>query len=116
MSGSEPAVFGAESDDDRLAPERIPPDAEEVDRRYLEHRRQRGIEGARPCFVGLGSAIRAKAVVSGRDGAVIGGAVFRSGVARAAALQKAANRRDLVPGSVIPVQIEIDDRRERGRG
>src|SRR5205823_9595627 len=102
VSGGEPPIFGADRNDDRLAAERIPPDTEEVHRGYLEHRRQRGIEGARPCFVGLGSAIRAKAVVSGRDGAVIGGAVFRSGVARAAALQKAANRRDLVPGSVIP--------------
>src|SRR5437868_14623582 len=34
-----PAVLGVERDDDRLAAERIPPNAEEIHRRDLEYRR-----------------------------------------------------------------------------
>src|SRR6202049_1993001 len=52
-----PAVLGVERDDDRLAAERIPPDAQGTHRSDLEYRRQRRLERARAAFIGFRRAI-----------------------------------------------------------
>ena len=71
VSDDQPTVIGAKRDHDRLAPERIPPDAEKMHRGHLEHRRQRGIERTRLRLVGLDAAVRAQAADAGRDGAIV---------------------------------------------